>query len=63
MIYDLFQAIINDINNIMNDINDIVNNIMKDTVNNKKGHNIVNDINDKKGVLLKSQTGYMLSKL
>ena len=49
MIYDLFQAIINDINNIMNDINDIVNNIMKDTVNNKKGHNIVNDINDKKG--------------
>ena len=49
MIYGLFQAIINDINNIMNNINDLVNNIMNDIVNNKKGHNIVNDINGKKG--------------
>ena len=48
MIYDLFQAIINDINNTMNDINDIVYNIMNDIVNNKKDHNIVNDLNDKK---------------
>ena len=39
MIYDLFQAIMNNINEIMNDINYIL--------NDKKGHNIVNDINDK----------------
>ena len=43
MIYDLFQAIMNNINEIMNDINYILN----DTLNDKKGHNIVNDINDK----------------
>ena len=41
VIYDLFQAIMNDINDIMNDINDIVNDIMND----KKGHNIMNGIN------------------
>ena len=50
MIYYLFQAIMNDINDVMNDI-----------VNNKKGHNIVNEINDSKAALLTSQTAYLFT--
>ena len=40
MIYDLFQAIMND---IMNNINSIMNDITG-LMNYKKGHNVMNDI-------------------
>ena len=49
MIYDLFQAIMNDINNIVTDI-------MNGITNDKKGHNIMNDIEQ----LCISQTTYLL---
>ena len=58
MIYDLFQAILDDINGIMNGINNIMNDI-DDIMNDKKGPNIMNDI----GQLCTRQTVYVLTML
>ena len=55
MIYDLFEVIYDLFQGIMNDINDTVNNIVKD----KMGHNIVNDIRQIGSLI--SQAAYLLN--